>query len=365
MNDNKEKDELRQIFSNQMSDYLNQIETTTNSESTSESKKTIVKKSKSKSVGNFLKKGALGAGKTIGSVLLGTVGSVAAIAEEALKIDGGNILSDIAYEIKNESFNGVRKMWGKERKEYDEADSKSSEQMMREYERRKKEYQRRLENERKKLEENKPHISQQEYIARKNKIDIAEKKLAESTFTVKSFSSSNTKRVSYQKGVPNNPTAFVFSCPGQEEMNFGNVCQGTTGVNLSMVLKICHEKRPDVFPYPNKSDYLITNASDLVHYMALTNDTEASDEEILAKDNLDRLRNELSSKKTVICMGERAKKAVSSANISARTVYFAHHLSNQKLNRTMPNSSFDENLSPEERRKARLEFIANELLKIV
>lgn len=363
MNDNKEKDELRQIFSNQMSDYLNQIETTTNSESTSESKKTITKKSKS--VGNFLKKGALGAGKTIGSVLLGTVGSVAAIAEEALKIDGGNILSDIAYEIKSESFNGVRKMWGKERKEYDEADSKSSEQMMREYERRKKEYQRRLENERKKLEENKPHISQQEYIARKNKIDIAEKKLAESTFTVKSFSSSNTKRVSYQKGVSNNPTAFVFSCPGQEEMNFGNVCQGTTGVNLSMVLKICHEKRPDVFPYPNKSDYLITNASDLVHYMALTNDTEASDEEILAKDNLDRLRNELSSKKTVICMGERAKKAVSSANISARTVYFAHHLSNQKLNRTMPNSSFDENLSPEERRKARLEFIANELLKIV
>ncbi len=288
----------------------------------------------------IFKKALKGVGAFVWTIHVGPLGAAAALIEDATKIDGGNIVSNLAYAGKSAAFNSVRKSWGKEPKQYDEAEGKTSEQIYKQYEAQ-------IRNEAKKR-------------------GASDKQADEivSGFRQKATTHSNP-RVRYQEGVSWNKTAFVFSCPGQEEMNLGTVCAGTTGVNLSMVLEYCHEKNSTVFPSSSKCDYLITNASDLVHFKNMTNDTEASDEEIYAAENLQRLRTELQSKNIIICMGERASSAVRQAGIHGKVVCFKHHLSNQKLNRAYTNDQFAEDLSPEERRRERIRLVAEELLKCV
>ena len=126
--------------------------------------------------------------------------------------------------------------------------------------------------------------------------------------------------------------AFIFSCPGQKEQLANQVCYGATGESLQHLITYCHSKRPDIFVSPLKSDYTITNASDRVHYAALTHDTEASYEEIGLLENLDRLRHDLISVDLVICMGDRASYAVHNAGVSAKYIK-GEHLSAMHLNR--------------------------------
>lgn len=288
-----------------------------------------------------LKKFAKGVGAFIWTIHVAPLGAVSAIIEEATKIDGGNFISDLAYQGKSAAFNSVRKAWGKDHKTYDEATGTTSEQLM------------------KKREADIRRAAAAKGVP-KEKVDVAV-----AGFRSSSTPASGVKRVKYQAGASWNNTAFVFSCPGQTELRMGSVCAGTTGVNLSMVLEYCNKRRPDVFPSDSKSDYLITNASDIVHFKSLTNDTEASDEEVSAAENLRRLRDELSGKSIIICMGERAAKAVREAGIRGRIVFFDHHLSNQKLNRAYTNDQFDESLSPAERRAERIRLVAEDLLKCV
>lgn len=279
-----------------------------------------------------------GVGAFLWTIHVAPLGAVAAIIEEGTKIDGGNIVSDLAYKGKSAAFNSIRKSWGKEPKHYETATGTTSEQIQRNYE------------------------AQIRREAAKKGMSREQTEKVVTGFREKQGATAK-KRVRFQEGASWNETAFVFSCPGQTEMNLGTVCAGTTGANLSMVLEYCHEKRPDIFPSPSKGDYLITNASDLVHFKSMTNDTEASDEEIYAYENLQRLRNELNSKRIIICMGERASSAVRQAGIGGRVVCFEHHLSNQKLNRTYTNQQFPEELSPEERRRERIRLVSEELLR--
>ena len=191
-----------------------------------------------------------------------------------------------------------------------------------------------------------------------NQVDLAEKKggdpkkvqaAKEKIATIKSFSQSavasnnpaGTKKdlssiyISSPKvpaQVGSTSVAFVFSCPGQKEQLANQVCYGATGENLQHLITYCHSKRPDIFVSPTKSDYTITNASDRVHYAALTHDTEASYEEIGLPENLDRLRNDLIGIDFVICMGDRANYAVYNAGISAKFIK-GEHLSAMHLNR--------------------------------
>ncbi len=293
------------------------------------------------------KKFLKGLGAFVWTIHVAPLGIVAGIVEEATKIDGGNIISELAYAGKSAAFNSVRRSWGKEAKVYSEATGKSSEQIMKDYERKAKEM----------AAKKGATYEQQQQVAKNFRDGVGN-----SSYGV---AGKKVCRVSFQEGASWNHTAFVFSCPGQTEMRFGTVCAGTTGVNLSMALKYCHQQKPSVFPSSDKGDYLITNASDIVHFMNATNDTEASDEEILAAENLNRLRKELSGKSTIICMGERAATAVRNARIGGRIVYFDHHLSNQKLNRAYSNDMFDENLTAEERRRERIKLVAEDLLKKV
>ena len=44
------------------------------------------------------------------------------------------------------------------------------------------------------------------------------------------------------------PTAFIFSCPGQEELKSGKLVNGQTGKNLDMMLSILNKNYPGIFP---------------------------------------------------------------------------------------------------------------------
>lgn len=165
----------------------------------------------------------------------------------------------------------------------------------------------------------------------------------------------NISRVPAQIG--NTNIAFVFSCPGSAEEAAGHVCAGKTGKNLEILIEYYAEQRPDVFTSSFKSDYTITNASDIVHYPALTNDSEASLTEISASENIERLKKDLRGCHTVICMGAKANYAVSRANIHARIVR-GEHLSTSNLNRNYKVNGND----TASRNKRRVEIVGDKIL---
>lgn len=169
-------------------------------------------------------------------------------------------------------------------------------------------------------------------------------------------------KVAYQKGREDNKVALMFSCPGQEELRKGEVCAGQTGKNTEYFIACLHKIRPDIFQYPDKADYLITNASDKVHYMELTGDTEASDKELYAPDNIERVRKELEGKDIVICFGDKAEKVIHEANPEVTVITIPYHLGNQRLNRAFPNSMFETELTPTERCKQRINMVADILI---
>lgn len=153
--------------------------------------------------------------------------------------------------------------------------------------------------------------------------------------------------------------AFLFSCPGQVEMNEGHVCAGMTGENLNVLLEYLNQARGDLFKSPSKEDYTITNASDRVHYMELTGDTEASILEISLPENLSRLEREIGSCKYLICMGSKAATAASKIHSSSQKIIRSEHLSNMHLNRAY----YSDEESPEERRKSRVGKVAEKILQ--
>lgn len=168
----------------------------------------------------------------------------------------------------------------------------------------------------------------------------------------------NISKVQGQRG--SGPVAFVFSCPGQQEKLANQVCAGTTGRNLDVLLEYCNKKRPDVFQSASRHTYTITNASERVHYPSLTGDTEPSNAEIALSENLSRLKGELSGKRYIICMGAKAYQAVSLANVNGKVVR-SEHLSNMHLNRIYSSGSS----TPEGRRKSRVEIVGDKILQQV
>ena len=102
---------------------------------------------------------------------------------------------------------------------------------------------------------------------------------------------------------------FVFSCPGRAELIAGKPCQGATGDNLNILLKLLNEKLPDLFTSQNKEDYDIINATNVVHFYALDGRSEGTIAEIKNSSSKikDYIRNNKNFKFAIIC-GEKAKK---------------------------------------------------------
>lgn len=120
------------------------------------------------------------------------------------------------------------------------------------------------------------------------------------------------EKIKYNPGKGISPVAFMFACPGQKEQQAGRVVAGITGKNLNTLLSILaeyeNEKVHFLFPSANRYDYLITNASDTVHYPALDNTSLPSKSEYSDDANLNRLYNEFDHTQYVIAFGAQAKE---------------------------------------------------------
>lgn len=70
-------------------------------------------------IGKVIKKAVVGTAKIAGSAVLGAVGTASTIVEYLGAGSNIEILEEMGHGLKSASFNGVRKMWGAENKEYD------------------------------------------------------------------------------------------------------------------------------------------------------------------------------------------------------------------------------------------------------
>ncbi len=126
---------------------------------------------------------------------------------------------------------------------------------------------------------------------------------------------------------------FVFICPGSKEVRDCGPVKGTTGANLDKGLAILKCERPDLFPHPTRTEYLVTNASTVPLHRA-KNVTGTSDRTtpgvlaVLTKQNIERLKDELGTLKVVIACGEEAQVAVRACkefvDLSAHVVNINH-----------------------------------------
>ncbi len=134
-------------------------------------------------------------------------------------------------------------------------------------------------------------------------------------------------------------TAFIFSCPGQEELKSGKLVNGQTGKNLDMMLTILHKKFPEIFPSTDRYDYRITNSSEQVHYKAYDNRTEPKTAEINTPENLERLKKDIEGYQYVITFGRcaslAAEYAVKAYNMNETKFLYSRHLSFLSLNSTI------------------------------
>lgn len=165
-------------------------------------------------------------------------------------------------------------------------------------------------------------------------------------------------KIHYQQG--QSDVAFVFSCPGKNEELYNHVVAGKTGDNLKALISYLYEILPSVFSFSDMKQYTITNSSDRIHYKNKTGDSEAPLSEILLPENLFRLETELSGMKYIICMGEKAKKAVSAIHIPVVMIK-SEHLSNRHLNAVYHNNIFSGVTKPSERCKARIELVGDNI----
>lgn len=153
--------------------------------------------------------------------------------------------------------------------------------------------------------------------------------------------------VHYEKG-SENEIAFIFSCPGQKEEKSTppGPAKGQTGVNLEVLLEIL-----SLQPETNgicREKITITNAWPRVEYKKATGRSEATKEEILDYDNIDRLAKELITiKKYIFVSGKKAEIAVmklieeNKLKNSVRVFKF-RHLGNQSLNQIKEDKNGEE-----------------------
>ena len=175
-------------------------------------------------------------------------------------------------------------------------------------------------------------------------------------------------KVKRNEGREDIKTAFIFSCPGQEELKSGLLVNGQTGKNLDMLLTILNNRRPDIFPSTNRYEYRITNSSEIVHYKALDNRTEAKPQEINAPENLKRLKADIVGYDYVITFGRcsaiGAESIKNDTECKNTTFVYSQHLSFMSLNSSIKT---DINGKPIERGSAdgtyrRIEVVAKKIL---
>lgn len=169
-----------------------------------------------------------------------------------------------------------------------------------------------------------------------------------------------------------NDVAFVFSCPGraEEEARPQGPAKGDTGDNLDALLSIMRERYAGTVIKITaqrkfvRGEIWITNAWDGVIFPGPENEnSEATDDQVVSTDNLNRLRQELSDiEYAIICCGAKASLAIRQLQDQKRLsshigVFHILHLGNKSLNFNIALGSRAKTAS-NERRIQRIEVIA-------
>lgn len=131
------------------------------------------------------------------------------------------------------------------------------------------------------------------------------------------------KRVENNVGTFND-VCFIFSCPGEKELNANRPCAGTTGKNLDILINEAAVLSPTIFKSYNRYDYFIGNSSTIVHYKKFDGRTEPKDIE-LEKEN-DVLKSFIikSGCKNIILFGKKAQKAYELTKITTNSINMPH-----------------------------------------
>src|SRR5690606_35035215 len=144
----------------------------------------------------------------------------------------------------------------------------------------------------------------------------------------------NRETVDYNKGRINR-IAFVFSCPGQEELKSGKLVYGKTGYNLELLLQELKKRDFITEKFENRYDFTITNSHNEVHYKALNNRTEPLNPKTKEEDNLQRLLKELKETEIIICFGKKSKYALHQIKDKLNeksNILYSRHLGLMSLN---------------------------------
>ena len=120
------------------------------------------------------------------------------------------------------------------------------------------------------------------------------------------------KTVQYNKGNNISPVGFIFACPGQKEQAAQKVVSGSTGNNLNLLISSLSGTSNSsvrlLFPTTDRYDYLITNASEIIHYPAHDGRSLPTRKEYMTERNIERLCDELKNLRLVIAFGVQAKE---------------------------------------------------------
>lgn len=144
------------------------------------------------------------------------------------------------------------------------------------------------------------------------------------------------QQVHFQKG-SEDQFAFVFSCPGREEEKAGYPAAKMTGINLAKLFAVLNEMKMKDY-YFTRERVTITNAWANVEYDAKTCRSEATNEEVLSPDNLNRLLEELAAvTELIVCCGQKARLAIQALAAENRLqagtrVVYINHLGMKSIN---------------------------------
>jgi hypothetical protein len=138
--------------------------------------------------------------------------------------------------------------------------------------------------------------------------------------------------------------ALIFSCPGAEEEQKKRPVAGATGKNLEELLKLLTKEviKIDDSNEANticRYDFKIVNAWHHVIYKSASNRSEATDTQIISKENCNRIIGELDEINSLICFGKKAKIAIKHIKEDLKEniiVIYLPHLGFRSVNQIAP-----------------------------
>ena len=132
-------------------------------------------------------------------------------------------------------------------------------------------------------------------------------------------------------------TAFVLSVPGADKVAAGKPVSGDTGTNLDAALVYLHSADPNNFPSTERYKYRITNASKSPLATSLGHSfSEAREQDILERKNVERIIRELDGCKLVILCGRKAQLLARALELCGKRVVLVPHPGNRGLNNSYP-----------------------------